>query len=482
VIIQKVVPLLGILWIIFGAGATIAAEPTVEPDAWSTKKFTGDFGEMAKARVVRALVPYSKTFYFLDRGTAKGASHDLLKEFEKALNKKQKNKHLKTHVLIIPTARDKLLTNLQAGLGDLAVGNLTITKGRQQQVDFSDPFLSGVDEIVVTGDNAAKLMSVSDLSGKTIHVRKSSSYYESLRSLNAKLSKENKDVIILIPADENLEDEDLLEMVNGGLISMVVVDSHKAAFWGQIFKDIKIHSDIKVNSGGSIAWAMRKNSPQLKKVVNSFVKKNKKGTLMGNVLFKRYLQNTKYVKNALSDAEIKRFNQTIEIFKKYSKDYGFDWLMIAALSYQESGIDQTKKSHVGAIGAMQVLPSTARDKNVNIPGIDKIDGNIHAGTKYLRFMMDRYFADEKMDTVNKGLFSFASYNAGPAKVAKLRAEAAKMGLDPNIWFRNVEIVAAKRIGRETVQYVSNIYKYYVAYKLIVGSRETSSETNAVKQH
>jgi len=480
-IIRKCFPFLLILLILLLGGAAIAADLGVEPDAWATKQFTGDFGEMAKVRVVRALVPYSKTFYFLDRGTAKGASHDLLKEFEKELNKKQKDKHLKTHVLIIPTARDKLLPNLQAGLGDLAVGNLTITKERQKIVDFSDPFLSGVDEIVVTAGNAAKLLSVSDLSGKTIHVRKSSSYYESLRSLNAKLSKENKDVIILIPADENLEDEDLLEMVNGGLMPMVVVDSHKAAFWGQIFKNIKIHSDIKVNSGGSIAWAMRKNSPQLKKVVNSFVKKNKKGTLMGNILFKRYLQNTKYVKNALSDAEIKRFNQTIEIFKKYGKDYDFDWLMIAALSYQESGIDQTKKSHAGAIGAMQILPSTARDKNVNIPDIDKIDANIHAGTKYLRFMMDRYFADEKMDTVNKGLFSFASYNAGPAKVAKLRAEAARMGLDPNIWFRNVEIVAAKRIGRETVQYVSNIYKYYVSYKLIVGNREKSSKARAVKE-
>ncbi|MFT5728121.1 MAG: membrane-bound lytic murein transglycosylase MltF [Desulforhopalus sp.] len=480
-IIRISIPFLLILLILLQGGAATATDPGVEPDAWATKQFTGDFGEMAKVRVVRALVPYSKTFYFLDRGTAKGASHDLLKEFEKELNKKQKDKHLKTHVLIIPTARDKLLPNLQAGLGDLAVGNLTITKERQKIVDFSDPFLSGVDEIVVTAGNAAKLLSVSDLSGKTIHVRKSSSYYESLRSLNAKLSKENKDVIILIPADENLEDEDLLEMVNGGLMPMVVVDSHKAAFWGQIFKNIKIHSDIKVNSGGSIAWAMRKNSPQLKKVVNSFVKKNKKGTLMGNILFKRYLQNTKYVKNALSDAEIKRFNQTIEIFKKYGKDYDFDWLMIAALSYQESGIDQTKKSHAGAIGAMQILPSTARDKNVNIPDIDKIDANIHAGTKYLRFMMDRYFADEKMDTVNKGLFSFASYNAGPAKVAKLRAEAARMGLDPNIWFRNVEIVAAKRIGRETVQYVSNIYKYYVAYKLIVGNREKSSKASAVKE-
>jgi len=150
-----------------GAGASLVSDPTVESDAWLTEKFTGDFGAMAKIRVVKALIPYSKTFYFLDRGAAKGASHDLLKEFEKELNKKQKNKHLKTHVLIIPTARDKLLPNLQAGLGDLAVGNLTITKERQKKVDFSDPFLSGVDEIVVTAGNAVKLMSVSDLSGKT---------------------------------------------------------------------------------------------------------------------------------------------------------------------------------------------------------------------------------------------------------------------------------------------------------------------------
>jgi membrane-bound lytic murein transglycosylase MltF len=461
-IMRKIVLLISILALLLSCIGSIAATDT----SIGNQKFTGDYLEMREFRTIRALVPYSKTFYFLDRGKTKGASYDFLKEFEKEINKKQKNKHLKIHVVIIPTSRDKLFSNLQEGLGDLAVGNITITENRKKIVDFSDPLMQNVNEIVVTGIDGPTLTNIEDLSGKTIHVRKSSSYYESLLAVNDTFKKSGKDEITLIAADELFEDEDLLEMVNGGLIPMIVMDSHKATFWGKVFKDIKIHEDIKINSGGKIGWAMRKNSPQLMEVVNSFVKKNKKGTLMGNMLFSRYLQNTNYVKNALSEEELKKFNQTIALFKKYSKQYDFDWLMIAALSYQESGIDQTKVSHVGAIGAMQVMPSTAKGKNVNIPDIDKIESNIHAGTKYLRFMVARYYADEKMDNLNKGLFSFASYNAGPARVAKLRKEAKSMGLDPNKWFRNVEIVAAKRIGRETVQYVSNIYKYYISYKLI----------------
>jgi len=144
----------------------------------------------------------------------------------------------------------------------------------------------------------------------------------------------------------------------------------------------------------------------------------------------------------------------------------FNYLMLTALAYQESRLNQEAKSHVGAVGVMQILPSTAKDKNVNIPDIHKIEGNIHAGTKYLRFMQDRYFNDDNIDRLNKSLFSFASYNAGPARIAKLRKEAERIGLNPNVWFQNVEVVAAKRIGRETVQYVSNIYKYFVVYSIL----------------
>jgi membrane-bound lytic murein transglycosylase MltF len=144
---------------------------------------------------------------------------------------------------------------------------------------------------------------------------------------------------------------------------------------------------------------------------------------------------------------------------------------MAAQAYQESGLDQSKKSHAGAIGVMQLLPSTAADRNVNISGIQKLENNIHAGTKYMRFIVNRYYQDEPMDDVNKMLFAFAAYNAGPAKVIRLRKKAAAMGLNPNVWFHNVEVTASKVIGRETVQYVSNIYKYYIAYRMITEQRE-----------
>jgi membrane-bound lytic murein transglycosylase MltF len=270
----------------------------------------------------------------------------------------------------------------------------------------------------------------------------------------------------LIPVDEAFEDEDLLEMVNAGIIPMIVMDSHKARFWTQIFDKIQVHDDIAVRTGGEIAWAFRKNSPQLKAVVNQFVKGHKKGSLIGNMLLKRYLKSTKYVKNSVSKDELQKFEQMVELFKRYAETYEFDYLLMAAMAYQESGLDQSKKSHAGAIGVMQLLPSTAADRNVNISEIQKLENNIHAGTKYMRFIVNRYYQDEPMDDVNKMLFAFASYNAGPAKVNKLRKKAAAMGLNPNLWFHNVEVAAAKVIGRETVQYVSNIYKYYIAYHMI----------------
>ncbi|MBU0959956.1 MAG: lytic transglycosylase F, partial [Proteobacteria bacterium] len=417
-------------------------------------------------RVIRFLIPYSKTFYFLDGVRQRGLSYEGAKEFENYVNALQKTKHLKIHVLIIPTPREKLLSDLDKGLGDIAIGNLTITDERRKLVDFSDPFLTDVDEVLVTEKNGPLLKDVFALAGKAIYVRKSSSYYGSLTRLNKTLVATGKTPVKIVFADENLEDEDLLEMLNAGLLSMLIVDKHKAEFWGGIFDNIKVHPEIKVNSGGEIAWALRKNSPELMRVVNAFVKKNKKGTLHGNIAFNRYLKETKYVTNAKQADDRKRFLETVEYFKTYGKKYDFDYLMLAALAYQESRLDQNAKSHVGAVGVMQILPSTARDKNVGIHNIHEVEANIHAGTKYLRFMADRYFVDGSINKVNKMLFAFASYNAGPGKVAQLRKEAVKMGLDPDIWFRNVEVVAAKRIGRETVQYVSNIYKYYVVYKLL----------------
>ncbi|MEJ2283224.1 MAG: lytic transglycosylase F [Desulfobacterales bacterium] len=431
----------------------------------------GDFDKMTEKRQIRVLVTYSKTFYFLDRGQQRGLTYDLLEEFEKYVNQKFKAKTLKINVVYIPVRRDELIPGLEKGLGDIAVANLTITSQRRKHVDFSNPLMTGVQEVLVTGPSASTVVNLDDLAGKQIHVRKSSSYYESLVELNASQKKNGKKPIKLIPADDSLEDEDLLEMVNAGLIPMIIMDSHKAQFWTQIFDKIQVHSEISVRTGGEIAWAFRKNSPKLKAVINKFVASHKEGTLIGNMLFKRYLKNTKYVKNSLSKKELKKFEDMVKLFKKYASRYDFDYLMITAQAYQESGLDHSKTSPAGAIGVMQLLPATAADPNVNIPDIEKLENNIHAGTKYLRFIINQYYQDEGMDNVNKLLFAFASYNAGPAKVDRLRKETAAMGLDPNVWFHNAEIAAAKIIGRETVQYVSNIYKYYIAYRMTTKQRE-----------
>lgn len=439
------------------------------------QEWTGDFDKMLENRVIRVLVPYSKTFYFLDGAAPKGASYDLLKLFENHLNKKLETKHLKIHIVVIPTPRDRLIPGLVEGLGDIAVGNLTITSDRLKSVDFSDPLLKGVDEILITGPETTRITTRSDLSGQTVHVRKSSSYYQSLVNFNKQLTKQGKAPVKLIGANEYLEDEDLLEMVNAGLIPMILIDNHKAEFWAKIFDNITLHPNIKFRVNGKIAWAMRRNTPMLAMEVNEFVKRNKKGTLHGNMIFTRYLKNTKYVRNNLTTEHRKRFNACLNFFKKYADKYDFDWLMLAALAFQESTIDQSKRSHAGAIGVMQILPTTAKDKNVNIPDINNADQNIHAGTKYIRFMMDRYFDDPEVDRLNRGLLAFAAYNAGPAKISKLRKETAKMGLDPNVWFRNVEVLAAKRIGRETVQYVSNIFKYYLAYRFIVDKEKIKTK-------
>ncbi|MCA9500952.1 MAG: lytic transglycosylase F [Nitrospira sp.] len=438
------------------------------------KPWTGDWDGMVTRNQIRVLVPFSKTFYFLDGGRQRGLTYDLMKIFAKQINEELQRKIVQVQFIFIPVNRDELIPNLLNGVGDIAAGALTITPERKKLIDFSDPFLTNVREIIVTGPSSPPLSSVDDLAGKTIHVRKSSSFYEHLVRLNDSFTTAGKPEVTLISEEENLEDEDLLEMVNAGLLPMLVMDNYKAEFWANIFEHIRLYPDIILNTGGEIAWAFRKNSPKLKRVINRFVSKNKKGTLIGNMLFTRYLKNTKYVENALATQERKKFQNLMHVFKKTARPYGFDWVLAMALGYQESTLDQRKRSAAGAIGVMQLLPSTARDPNVNIPNIIQLEPNIHAGVKYLHFLHDRYFKDPKMSLLNQWLFAIASYNAGPARIAKLRTKAPSMGLNPNQWFKNVEIVAAKHIGRETVQYVSNIYKYFIAYRLILEKEEKKS--------
>ncbi|MBW2235361.1 MAG: transglycosylase SLT domain-containing protein, partial [Deltaproteobacteria bacterium] len=172
-----------------------------------------------------------------------------------------------------------------------------------------------------------------------------------------------------------------------------------------------------------------------------------------------------WVRNNRSKRELEKLDEMVALFRKYGAQYDFDWMLVAAQAYQESGLDHSKRSAAGAVGVMQVLPSTAASHQVEIPDIENLESNIHAGVKYLHVLVEHYFNDPEIDLLNRSLFAFAGYNAGPNRIQRLRGVAAQRGLDPNRWFENVEVVVAEQVGSEPIRYVSNIYKYYVAYKL-----------------
>ena len=281
---------------------------------------------------------------------------------------------------------------------------------------------------------------------------------------------------MFVEAPAVLEDDDVLEMVNAGLAPITIVDDYLAEFWSKVFTGITVHRDVTVRTGGSLAVAFRKDNPKLREAVNTWLKKHGKGDGFRNTIERRYLENIKFVKNAAADAERQKLQAVVALFKKYGAEYNVDYLLMAAQGYQESTLDQDVKSPVGAIGVMQVMPPTG--KELNVGDITRVDANIHAGVKYMRFMMDRYFKDDPMDDLNKGLMTFAAYNAGPGRVRQLRNEAEKRGLDRNVWFGNVERVASERIGRETVTYVSNIYKYYITYRLLTDQLERREAAKA----
>ena len=438
--------------------------------AIANKPWKGDFDKLVNRRMIRVLVPYSRTLFFSDKGTERGLTAELVRDFERYINQKLKTKNRPITIYLLPTTRDRLLPDLEAGLGDIAAGNLTITEERLKVVDFA---LAGirnrVSEVVVTGPRSPEIATAEDLAGKTVHVRKSSSYYESLLSLNERLGGGGKAEVRLVPVPDALEDEDMMEMLNAGLFEAIVVDSWKAKMWAQILPEIKVNDTAVLRKEGQIGWAIRKESPKLKEAIEDFDRNFIEKQGVAEYRLKQYMKRIRQIKDPSGTAEWQRFEQTLDLFEKYGSKYNFDPLMLAAQGYQESQLNQEARSHVGAIGVMQVMPETGKDMRVG--DITITEHNVHAGAKYMDLLMRKFFPDARFSEGNRPLFAFASYNAGAGNISRMRKEAVRRGLDHDKWFNNVELVVAEKIGQETTTYVRNIYKYYVAYKLLLEAEE-----------
>jgi len=433
---------------------------------------TGDLEGMQERRVIRAAVFLNRTHYFIDsNGQPRGISYDLLTEFEHFLNQKlspgDRTGKNKVFVVLIPTNMTAVERDLESGRADVVAAPIYITEERKKKVDFI-PMASTRQDVVVSGPAAPVLASLDDLAGKEVLLHRIALSWERLADRSKQLTAAGKPAIQMKEADTNLQWEDTIEMANAGMVQYTVVPLQIANIWKSVFPTIRIYPAFPVVETGDTGWAVRKDSPKLRGMLEEFAKTHRVGTAYGDRLISQYLKNPQFVKNNRSPESIRRFQQLGPLFRKYADKYEFPWLLVAAEAYQESGLNQEVKSPVGALGVMQVMPTTASSPPVSIPDVTKVDNNIEAGVKLLKFIRYDYFKDDPMDPVNKTLMTLAAYNAGPGRIKQCRAMTAQMGLDPNLWFNNVEYAVAKRVGAETVNYVSNIYKYYIAYKLNEG--------------
>lgn len=426
----------------------------------------GDLDSMIVRRRIRVLVPYTHLYYTINLKKRSGAAFEALTLFENSLNKQLRLKPHQVRIIFIPVNRSQVISLLQEGYADFAFAGMTITEERKKVVDFSIPSITGLKEIIVGGPKSPKLNSLADLSGKEIYLREGSSYESATIKLNDSLKSKGLKPIIIKTLDPYLESEDILEMINSGVIPFSAMVEDIAELWTKVMPNLILYDKIPLARNISYGWVFRKDSPKLKAAADKFLKKNAKGTLIGNTLYNKYVKNANLLPKIYKEKTFSQVNVLKAPFIKYADRYQLDWLLLIAQGYQESGLNQALVSNKGAVGIMQVLPKTASSKPFYIRNINKVDNNIHAGVKYMRFLIDRYFSDPEIDELNRHLLALAAYNAGPGRVAQLRKIAKAKGLNPNLWFNNVELIAAREIGQETIQYVSNIYKFYASYRAL----------------
>jgi len=452
------------------AAAAVARDSSLA--AALRRPWTGDLDSMRGRRMIRVLVPLSPTFFFYDGLRERGTVAESFREFEAWLNRRDRTERTPTAVVFLPDSRDRLLSDLMAGRGDVVAGGLAVTARRARVVAFTRPVAEGVAQIVVTGPGAPPLARVEDLSGKEVYVRGSSAYAEAVVDLNRRLAASGRPPVRIREANPDLEDEDILEMVNAGVVPITVASAYQARFWSSVLDSLTPRPDLELAGGLEIAYAVRPSSPRLRAVLDDFIAGHRTGTAFGNTVMRRYLVTNRWVRGTNASDERRRVAATIRYFRRYAGQYDLDYLLLMAQGYQESQLRQELRSPVGAIGVMQLMPATAAGPPISIPNVSTIDNNIRAGAKYMRFVEDRYFADSALTRFNRQVFALAAYNAGPNRINTLRRMARAEGLDGDVWFRNVELIAGREIGRETTTYVRNILKYYATYQLTLDTTRT----------
>ena len=286
-----------------------------------TTKWTGDLDGMIKRRIIRVLTTYSKVSYFVDQGRPRGLVYDAFRLFEDDLNAKLRTKNVRVHVLFVPVAHDDLIPALVDGRGDIVSSGTLLTEWRRAQVDFTNPTRSNVSSLIVTGPGVAPVPAPLDLGGREVYLRLSDVSKQGVDQFQATLKAAGRPPVKILPAPEVLADEDILEMVNAGLVPAALVDDYQAEFWQKVFPNLVLNRGAAVRSNLQTGMLLRKNSPQLLAELNGFLAKYPEGSARRNMLFNEYLKSVKWAKNATADAERAKFDKTVDLFRQYSGRY-----------------------------------------------------------------------------------------------------------------------------------------------------------------
>lgn len=437
---------------------------------------TDDWPAILERGSLRVLVSYSRTDFFLAEGRLRGFEYELFHQLESALSKDRGPDRPPLVVEFLPVAFDDLLPALIEGRGDVAAAGLSVTPEREEFVAFTDPYLTGVDAVLVSHVDAEPVADVRGLAGRDVHVVGSTSHVDRIEEWNDELIAAGLAPVNIVPAARGLSPEDLLELVHSGAFQHTVADRYVAELWAQALDGVRVEQGFTIGAGDSIAWAVRRENPLLRDRLSREVPALREGSATGNILFRRYFEGTKWIERPPLDLGASAIAPFLADLRRHAADFGFDWRLLAAQAYQESRLDPDAVSRSGAVGLMQLLPATAKDMGVT--DLRDPERNLYAGAKYMAWLREHFFGDLHADEAAQHDFCLAAYNAGPGRVRRWRRAAPARGLDPDVWFGNVELLALEDVGLEPVRYVGNINKYYVLFRLSLEELELREDARA----
>jgi len=434
-----------------------------------------DVEDIKKRGKLIAHTSYGATNYFIYRGTFMGFEYDLLSQLAAEWGVKLEVR--------VTRDMDNIINMLNSGEGDIIAANITVTKEKTKEFDFTDHFLLNRQVLIqrsrdpATNESFVPVRNLIELIGREIHVRKGSPYHARLKNLSEEIGGEIK--IVNVPGD--VTTEELIEQVSEGKIRFTVADEPLAAINRLYYPNIDIETPISFPQ--RISWVVRKKSPGLKKAINSWIARIKSnGTL--DAIYGKYYKNSRIIEARARDEFHPVFAGRIspydDLLKKGGEQIKMDWRLLAAIMYQESRFEPNARSWAGACGLMQLMPSTAY--MVGVRNIFNPKENIEGGIKHLN-MLNETYKKEINDEKERIKFVLAAYNAGAGHVQDARRLAKKNFKSQDIWYNSVEIYIRKLAnpdifnsdiveygycrGEEPYLYVRAILERYENYKKLV---------------